>query len=407
MYKRISYSYFVLSLVGHLALLLGIAVYYQSPDNWTLLPHQDREEKFKVRLYDTPGEGLPLTAQKEEQVVKKEKEVVPPEKKILDFSDIPAGKEPKKAEVYGKVSTEARNDFYETKSEKTQHSETVAALPPARPGSQEFSQPVKLLPGTNERRTELSQEKEGAGEAEKPETRAKKSAPEQNDARSAEKREVFKEKNLFARYEPPPAEIKEKVREPKVLEKMAKGEDALRLEDTSDVRQKKQETSSSQRPGTPFDATELLNKGLSFRFEQVPDIPADKLGEHATIKNSDRNASNTDDAKVVSLDTQELQYVSYFWHIKQKISNVWIYPAEAQYSGMEGMTVMRLSLLRSGKLESVQLVRSSGFSVLDDEAKGAITTAAPFHAFPEQIKDQKLIIEGYFRYLGGYSSLPR
>ena len=120
MYNRIGYKYFLLSIVAHAAVLLGIAVYLPPAENRIDVSLLDRKDKIKVKLYETPKEDPQLTVKKE---------VFLPEKKVLDFSEIPPGKKPEKAPVYGKVSREASTDQYEKKSDKVQHSETVAALP--------------------------------------------------------------------------------------------------------------------------------------------------------------------------------------------------------------------------------------------------------------------------------------
>ncbi len=390
MYNRIGYKYFLLSIVAHAAILLGIAVYLPPAENRIDVSRLDRKDKIKIKLYETPKEDPQLTVKKE---------VFLPEKKVLDFSDIPPGKKPEKAPVYGKVSREASTDQYENKSDKVQHSETVAALPKSRRKMQqpapsvdagirrEFSLPVKILRPARQVRPSPGRE-------------------------SAE----IKEKNLYARLQPSEGkakeakeekseEVKEKIREPRILVRETGIEDVLQKDKLFEAIIRKPEISASRGLGGdlgPMDRTDIelsLNK-----LEQAPDIITDNLGKHASIKNSAKNTSNADQVKVISLDTHELKYISYFHHIKQKIVNLWSYPSEARMLGIGGMVVIRMSLLDTGELERVQLVRSSGSGVLDDEARDAVKSAGPFHPFPEQITERKLIIEGYFRYMGGNSN---
>jgi protein TonB len=449
MYNRISYIYILLSLAAHLALMFGVVALPSPSHKAAAARRLNPNEEIKVKLFTAPWDNPALAEKKEAPKVDEKKEVFLPEKKYLDFSDIPAGKAPEKALVYGKVSTEARNDFYRKKADKAQQSKTVAALPSRRVKKllvrkptpsldarrpRELSRPAKQLPP-------LRPEREPARPLSKPEdarisgeleSRAPKGSVRQptprlegreyRDIQRPQKQEVIKKRSIYARLEPapgergrheersrlrsePPPDIREKVREPRLLEKNVKGSNTRRGKVAPEVRPKRPEASASRKLGLEIggspDLWEMIGPSLA-RLEQVPDIPTLEFGEHSSIKNSDEDASNENKAKVVSLDTQELKYVSYFWHLKQKISNVWSYPSEAVRLGMEGTAVIRISLLRTGELEKIQLVRSSGFSMLDEEARDAIVTAGPFHAFPEQIKDQKLIIEGYFRYLGGF-----
>jgi len=438
MYKRIGYIYIILSVAVHIALLLGLAVYPANHNRITWSPQLDSEQKFKVRLYETPEEKQKLTAKKEEPKKEEKKEAFLPEKKFLDFSDIPAGKEPEKAFVYGQASTRASNDFYKERAKRPQFSETVAALPKIKAGRflmrepapgldartmPEVSRPAKLqhLYRKEESRRGEEQSRELELKARVKEPGGPMEGPLKANVQQPLKRELLSKKNVYARYQPAPGEkgrikepritreehrdeISEKVREPRIIDRLAPGREAGPSKEILMDFMRKPEVSASRRLGAELDPAEMMKKELSDREEQIPDIPTDKLNKHASIKNSDKDASNGSDVKVISLDTQELKYVSYFWHVKQKITNLWDYPIEAQRLGMEGVVVIRMNLLRTGELEKVQLVRSSGYGILDEEARDAVVMAGPFHPFPEQIKDRKLIIEGYFRYMGNYWS---
>lgn len=100
----------------------------------------------------------------------------------------------------------------------------------------------------------------------------------------------------------------------------------------------------------------------------------------------------------VSLNTREPKYLSYFASIKRAIELVWQYPAPALRQGLEGKLVLQFTILSDGALEGTRLVRSSGFSVLDEEAIRAVQTASPFHPIPSWVGKNRLDIIASFEY---------
>lgn len=110
-------------------------------------------------------------------------------------------------------------------------------------------------------------------------------------------------------------------------------------------------------------------------------------------------------ATLTALNAPEIQYISYFAGIKRKIELVWGYPGGA--TGQEGETVIDFVIGTSGKLESVALVRGSGYRILDDEALGAIRKAAPFAPIPREYKIANLQIRAHFLYTVTHTRILR
>jgi protein TonB len=98
------------------------------------------------------------------------------------------------------------------------------------------------------------------------------------------------------------------------------------------------------------------------------------------------------------LDNPSIQYISYFASIKRKIELVWQYPFDAIQNGIQGELILDFSIARSGNLNNIKLVRSSGFSILDDEAIQSIKKAAPFSPIPDQYSIDELNIRANFIY---------
>jgi len=90
--------------------------------------------------------------------------------------------------------------------------------------------------------------------------------------------------------------------------------------------------------------------------------------------------------------------LDYLGRLKQRIQGEWTYPEDAQLVGMSGELVLIFTLSKTGTLTHIQLVESSGFPLLDNEALRAVKTAAPFDPFPPQMGDEPWNISAIFRY---------
>ena len=77
----------------------------------------------------------------------------------------------------------------------------------------------------------------------------------------------------------------------------------------------------------------------------------------------------------LSISTREYRYMSYFAHMKEKIEMAWLYPEEAQRGGQQGVATLRFTVLHSGQVKDVQVVRTSGFPLLDRYAVKAVNDA--------------------------------
>ncbi|MBI3325956.1 MAG: TonB family protein [Nitrospinae bacterium] len=130
-------------------------------------------------------------------------------------------------------------------------------------------------------------------------------------------------------------------------------------------------------------------------FGRIPVPSGDDLERYAKLRADDQRSSG---GNAVSLNTRELKYISYFAHIKRKIERMWGYPAEAIATGMHGQLHLKFVLQRNGRVKTVELLRSSGYKVLDKEAWDAVINAGPFDPFPPLIQDDELHITARFTY---------
>jgi protein TonB len=105
--------------------------------------------------------------------------------------------------------------------------------------------------------------------------------------------------------------------------------------------------------------------------------------------------------RLTPLNAPEVQYISYFASIKRKIELVWQYPYEAAAAGIQGELTLDFVIARGGTVNSIDLVRSSGSKILDDEAIRSIRKAAPFDPIPKDYNIPSLQIRGRFVYVHG------
>jgi TonB family protein len=120
-----------------------------------------------------------------------------------------------------------------------------------------------------------------------------------------------------------------------------------------------------------------------------------------TTQNEVKKGTNTpsfEGEATVSLDSQDLKYVSYLSKIKRKIEPRWHYPKSAQKVGLQGKLALSFSILRDGHLDRLELLNSSGQSILDEEALNAVRGAAPYFPLPGRLKISRLNIMATFEY---------
>jgi protein TonB len=86
----------------------------------------------------------------------------------------------------------------------------------------------------------------------------------------------------------------------------------------------------------------------------------------------------------VTLDTDEFKFMSYNRWLKIKVESVLRYPELAALSGLQGTLYIQFDIMKDGSLGNLELLKSSGYKILDDEALRAIRNAAPFQPLPDE-----------------------
>jgi len=86
---------------------------------------------------------------------------------------------------------------------------------------------------------------------------------------------------------------------------------------------------------------------------------------------------------------------SFFGSIRKKIESKKKYPELARDAGIEGRSGVKMTILKDGQLEKVEIVDSSGNQILDNAALQSILKAAPFPPIPKDIRQSKIEVSIY------------
>ena len=109
-----------------------------------------------------------------------------------------------------------------------------------------------------------------------------------------------------------------------------------------------------------------------------------------------RGRGGKDDA--ITLDTREYRFMGYNRLLRSKIESIWVYPPEALARGIYGDLKIRFTIKKDGRLGAVELVRTSGYKMLDDAAIQALKNGEPYWPLPAEWGMDSYTILGHFIY---------
>jgi len=79
--------------------------------------------------------------------------------------------------------------------------------------------------------------------------------------------------------------------------------------------------------------------------------------------------------------------------VKQKIEEKKEYPQEARRKEIEGIVNIRFTILSDGQVNEIEIVKSSGYKILDNSAVSTIKKSNPFPTLPEELNTPYVQIE--------------
>jgi protein TonB len=115
-------------------------------------------------------------------------------------------------------------------------------------------------------------------------------------------------------------------------------------------------------------------------------------------KRETRKGDREEEERTFTFNVKELKYLPYLLRLKEKIESTWVYPPDALAQGIYGDLVIKFTIKKNGRLEAVELVRTSGHKNLDSAALKALRDAEPFWPLPDEWGVETYTIEGHFIY---------
>lgn len=137
------------------------------------------------------------------------------------------------------------------------------------------------------------------------------------------------------------------------------------------------------------------------QFSEIkPQRNADIFDKDVIAKFSGKRSENikAESSQGITFSAREFNDWGYLQRLKEKIERVWQYPPQAAKRGIFGDLYLKFTIDKKGKLISVELIRTSGYRMLDDAAIQALKDAQPFWPLPEDWQRDNLTITGHFIY---------
>lgn len=94
-----------------------------------------------------------------------------------------------------------------------------------------------------------------------------------------------------------------------------------------------------------------------------------------------------------NINLKEELMLNYQKAVKEKIEDCRRYPYWARKQGFEGTVHLKFTILSTGVVKDIKIIKSSGFNILDKEAISTVKRASPFPPIPKKINRSTLTIE--------------
>ncbi|HET6421568.1 MAG TPA: TonB family protein [Geobacteraceae bacterium] len=98
------------------------------------------------------------------------------------------------------------------------------------------------------------------------------------------------------------------------------------------------------------------------------------------------------------LNSDDIQFGSFLRRFETAVYGVWRYPSDAARLGIEGITPVKITFNRKGEIDNVQLLESSGSSILDNEVFRTLRLIGPIGGFPKGYDKDKFSLVAFFQY---------
>jgi TonB family protein len=161
---------------------------------------------------------------------------------------------------------------------------------------------------------------------------------------------------------------------PQVIEKIKKDQKKFKEKIIQEIIKEK-ESDQEIKPIEEIEKPKQISIDSDFIQSKISDLISDKVIQQRT--------------RVISSQTKERDYQSYFQSWKNKIEKIGAlnYPKAAR-SGINETLIMTVTLNQSGEVINIQMNKSSGVKDLDDAAENIVRLGSPYAPFPESFKEK-------------------
>lgn len=157
-----------------------------------------------------------------------------------------------------------------------------------------------------------------------------------------------------------------------------------------------------ERGKAPLTEAQPGESPLKPKGERLPNLAKlfPSAGNMARLEESYRKKydSEVEEGKTRFLNTDDIQFGSFLRRFETAVYGVWSYPQEAARLGIEGMTPVKITFNRKGEIEKVELLDSSGSTILDEEVLRTLRLIGPVGSFPKSYNKDKFNLIAFFQY---------
>lgn len=121
------------------------------------------------------------------------------------------------------------------------------------------------------------------------------------------------------------------------------------------------------------------------RVDELSELPEDSVQITEPVKAEAEELA--DDGQL-----QEAALASYVQAVQSTIAEAISFPYEAREKGWEGTVLLSLTILSDGTLQEVEIKKSSGYNVFDNDAKNTAQILSPFDPFPPELDLEEIVV---------------
>ena len=100
----------------------------------------------------------------------------------------------------------------------------------------------------------------------------------------------------------------------------------------------------------------------------------------------------------IDLTTSAYRYMGYFTGLRKGWSQTWVYPSEAVRRGLQGKVKVEFTIEKGGEINSIKVVETSGYEILDNAVLEALRLSSPYAPLPDGFGKDRLTIVYSFVY---------